>query len=45
MKPRLAIPLPYWKLDRAQLGKIREPSLYGRFDLPYDGNAPGTARI
>jgi glutathionylspermidine synthase len=36
---RLAIPVPYWNWI-ARSWKKSEPSLYGRFDLRYDGNGP-----
>jgi glutathionylspermidine synthase len=36
---RLAIPVPFWNWI-ARSWKQSEPSLYGRFDLRYDGNGP-----
>jgi glutathionylspermidine synthase len=36
---RLAIPVPFWNWI-ARSWKTSEPSLYGRFDLRYDGNGP-----
>ncbi len=36
---RLAIPAPYWDWI-ANSWRAREPSLYGRFDLFYDGTGP-----
>ena len=39
LMPRLAIPVPYWNWI-ARSWKKSEPSLYGRFDLRYDGNGP-----
>ena len=36
---RLAIPVPYWNWIAASW-KRGDPSLYGRFDLRYDGNGP-----
>ena len=36
---RLAIPVPFWNWI-ARSWKKSEPSLYGRFDLRYDGNGP-----
>ena len=36
---RLAIPVPYWNWI-ARSWKKSEPSLYGRFDLRYDGKGP-----
>ncbi|HYC18107.1 MAG TPA: glutathionylspermidine synthase family protein [Pseudolabrys sp.] len=39
MMRRLAIPVPFWNWV-AHSWKKSEPSLYGRFDLRYDGNGP-----
>ena len=36
---RLAIPVPFWNWV-ARSWKKSEPSLYGRFDVRYDGNGP-----
>lgn len=38
---RLAIPVPFWNWI-ARSWKKSEPSLYGRFDLRYDGHGPAT---
>ena len=39
MLRRLAIPVPFWNWI-ARSWKKTEPSLYGRFDLRYDGSGP-----
>ncbi|MBV9585153.1 MAG: glutathionylspermidine synthase family protein, partial [Alphaproteobacteria bacterium] len=36
---RLAIPEPFWGWV-AESWKRRDPNLYGRFDLAFDGNGP-----